>query len=119
MCVGRLLRAVFLGGKARAFYKADNRRGEAAKFFTGFARGNQVLLGLFDAIAAAATHKGVIQRPPGKAQQRNVNQLALDEKFDKRDFSIEGFLQNQNVDPALMVANQQIPIVGRETVGEL
>ena len=74
-----------------------------AKFLAGLACHFQIFFGTG---STTATHKREIQRPPSKAQHRDVNQLVFDEKLQKRHAPVKRALQHQNIYPALVVAHE-------------
>jgi hypothetical protein len=64
-------------------------------------------------------HEGEIQRPPGEADHGNVNQLAFDQKLQKRYFAVEQVLQYEDIDPALMIRVYKIPVFVLQTIEAL
>ena len=67
-----------------------------------------------DLAFAVAAHEGEIQRPPGQAQQRHPEQLALEEEAQQRDAPVEHLLQHQDVHPALVVGQYQVVAIAAQ-----
>jgi hypothetical protein len=71
------------------------------------------------AAGLAAPHEGKVERPPGQADQRYPDQLALEEELEEGDAAVEDMLQHQDVDGAEVVAGQQVPALQMQPVQSL
>lgn len=112
MAVWRPLRRMLGGRMAGAFQKVDQRGRNTTKAFARLARRREVARET--APAAAAAHEGEIERPPGQPHERHIHQHALEEKLEKRDAAGEYLLQDEDIDPALVIAAHQIPGLWRQ-----
>ncbi len=111
----RVLLRVFAGGEARAFREVENPHRVMAKLGAGAARGFQVLAFLFRVFGkvrlGVALHEWKAQRPPRQTDHRNPDQLLLEEKLQGANTSVEHVLQDHDVDPALVIAGDQIRVL--------
>src|SRR5690606_365550 len=60
---------------------------------------------------AVALHEGEIQRPPADADYRDPDQLLLEEELEHGHAPVEVVLQGKDVDPALVIAGDQVPAI--------
>ena len=82
--------------------------------FGGLLGGLHLLLEVAMALqlgAGVALHEREVERPPGQAQEGDPDQLALQEELQEGDAVVAQALQHQDVHPALMIAEHQIPAV--------
>src|SRR5690606_11485106 len=68
---------------------------------------------------AVALHEGEIQRPRADADYGHPDQLLLEEELEHGHAPVEVVLQGKDVDPALVVAGDQIPAVMVQLVATL
>jgi hypothetical protein len=54
---------------------------------------------------------GKAQRPPRQADHRDPDQLLLEKELQRADAAVEHVLQHQDVDPALVVAGDQVRVL--------
>ncbi|MCY1448710.1 hypothetical protein D9M71_654050 [compost metagenome] len=103
---------MFARGEARALGEVEDAGGFATKLRASSAGGFQVLAFLFRVLfqvgLGVALHERKAQCPPGQANDRYPDQLLLEEKLQRADAAIEHVLQHQDVDPALVVAGDQV-----------
>jgi hypothetical protein len=101
--------------EARAFDEIHDGDGQVAEFFAGAPGRLEILAPPFRMFlqlrARVAAHERKIQRPPRQAEHRHPDQLALQKKLEQRYARVEDLLQHRNIDPALMIADDQIPAV--------
>ena len=57
-----------------------------------------------------ALHEREVQRPPGQADHRHVDQLALQEELQERNAPVQRVLQDEDVHPRLVIAIDQVPV---------
>ncbi|MCY1273652.1 hypothetical protein D9M70_222630 [compost metagenome] len=112
---GRALMVVLGAGEAGAFEEVEDAHRVFAELGTGAARGFQVLALLLRVPGqvglGVALHEGEVQRPPAQADHRHPDQLLFQEEAQQADAAIEQVLQHQDVDPALMVAGDQVAVL--------
>ena len=56
-----------------------------------------------------ALHERKVERPPGQANHRHINELLLQEELEHRNVPVHRTLQHKNVHPRLVVAVDQVP----------
>ena len=67
--------------------------------------------------ASVAPHVGKPQEPHGDPHQRHPDQFPLGEEFQRRNSTEKRVLQDDDVDPRLVIAHNQIPAVSLEALG--
>lgn len=111
----RLLLVVLGAGETGAFEEVEHRYRDAAELGAGLARGRQVLAFLLRVPGqvglAVALHEGEIEGPPAQADDRDPDQFLLEEEAQQRDASVQLVLQDEDVDPALVVAGDQVGVL--------
>ena len=112
---GRVLLGVFALGEPRAFHEVEDTHRVIAELVASTLRGFQVfalLLRVFGQVRLGVTlHERKTQRPPGQANNRYPDQLLLEKELQRTDAPIEYVLQDHDVDPALMVAGNQVRVL--------
>ncbi len=100
-------------GKARAFNEIHHAHRGVAELLTGRTGRFKIFTALFrvldQVLTGVAFHKREIQPPPGQPYDRHPDQLLLEEELQKRCTVVEHPLHGEDVDPALMVAQHQVP----------
>ena len=61
-------------------------------------------------------HEREVQRPPGESQKGNPDELTLQKEPHKRNLAIENRLENGNVYPALVIADDKIILTSTESL---
>ncbi len=111
---GRVLLRVLTGGEARAFCEVENPHRVVTKLRAGAAGGFQILAFLFRVFRkvrlGVTLHERKTQRPPRQTDDRDPDQLLLEEEFQRTNAPVEHVLQDHDVDPALVIAGDQIRV---------
>ena len=55
------------------------------------------------------SHERKVERPPGQADDRYEDELLFQEELQHRDASVQHMLQDEDVDPRLVIAVHQVP----------
>ena len=55
-------------------------------------------------------HKRHVHGPEAETEDREPDKLLLHEKFQKRNVPVQRNLQNDDIDPGLMIDDQQVPV---------
>ena len=86
-----------------------------AKLLTGLARSFEVFAFFFgmpgEIRLRVAFHERHVERPPGHAEEREPDQFLFDKEFQERNATVEDGLQCDNVDPRLVIGDDQVPLV--------
>ena len=113
-----LLICVFLGSEAGPFHEVQNAR---RTFLEELARALSRLLIVAsqtgvagECFAAIATHVGESEQPHRDPEEWNPDQLLFDEELERRDTSQKRILQDENVRPALMIRDHDVPAIARQ-----
>ena len=113
--VGGVLFGVFFRGQAGAFEEVEHGYRGSLELLAGALGGQPVLSGLLRVPGqiglAVALHEREVQRPPADADDGHPDQFLLEEELEHRHAPVEVVLQHQNVDPALVVAGDQVPVM--------
>ena len=114
---------MLLLSKACAFEKIHHAGWHVFELFTGRACCIQVFTLHFrvfrQVLFAVALHKREVECPPGRAHNRHLNQFLLEEEFQQGDTAIQRVLENQNIDPTLVITQNEIPAVSAQVIGAL
>jgi mono/diheme cytochrome c family protein len=123
VAVGRALRLVLVGSEARPLGEVHHAGGNQRELLAGASRGLAVLAaqrGVFAQVGLRmARHEGEVERPPGQADHRHVDELLLEEELQHRDAAVHRVLQHEDVDPRLVVGVHQIPAAVGQRVDAL
>ena len=115
MLVGRILFGMLGRCETGTFKEVENGHRRGLEFLAGPTGGRHVLTGLFRMTRqvglAVTLHEREIQRPPADADDRHPDQFLFEKELEHGHLAIEIVLQHQDVDPALVIAGDQIPAV--------
>ncbi len=104
-----------LFGEAGPLHEVDDGGGDVAKLLAGVAGGLDVLAPQVriaqQKLSRIAAHKGHVQPPAGEPQQRDVDELVLHEELGHRQPVAEEMAQHDDVGPAQVVADDEIPAI--------
>ena len=103
---------------AGAFDKVDDCGGFVHKLAAGGAGALHILapeLGVLEQVAAAVTaHKGHIEPPAGQPDEGHIEQFVLEKEFGNRQPGAEQIANDDDVGPAQVIADNQVPSCGIE-----
>jgi hypothetical protein len=68
----------------------------------------------FQELLGVALHEGELEGPPGRAHDGHPDELLLEKELQERDLPVEDLLEDQDVDPGLVVGYDQVPALGVE-----